>query len=92
MPARTTSDLRASVCSKPSMGPLLRALQQSGSSSADLSLRLTFTADGTVTNVSVTKSSRDRGLDRAAQSWAREVKLCPGAPGEGILPFSFSLN
>lgn len=74
------------------MGPLLVALQKSGATSADLALHLTFTADGSVTSVSVSKSSRDRDLDRAAQSWARAVKLCPGAPGDGILPFSFSLE
>jgi TonB family protein len=82
--------LRASVCYKPSVAPLVQALTQSGATSADLSLHLVFTADGTVTNVSIAKSSRDRNLDRAAMSWARAVKLCPGAPGDGILPFSFS--
>jgi TonB family protein len=74
------------------MGGLIRALGQSGASTAELSLRLTFTASGDVTAVSISKSSRDRDLDRAAISWARGVKLCPGAAGEGILPFSFSLN
>jgi periplasmic protein TonB len=74
------------------MGPLIQALNKSGSTSAELSLHLTFTADGSVTAVSVARSSRDRDLDRAAQNWARGVKLCPGAAGDGILPFSFNLN
>ena len=91
-PSYNANDLRAAICSKPSMGPLVRALMQSGSDSANLALRLTFTADGSVTQVSIAKSSRNRDLDRAAQSWARAVKLCPGSAGEGILPFSFSLN
>ena len=91
-PSYNANDLRASICSKPSTGSLVRALAQSGSSSADLSLRLKFTADGSVTEVSIAKSSRNRDLDRAAQSWARGVKLCPGSAGEGILPFTFSLN
>ena len=90
VPSRNSSDLRASICSKPSIAPLVQALTASGASSADLSLHLVFTADGTVTNVSIVKSSRDRNLDRAATTWARAVKLCPGAPGDGILPFSFS--
>jgi TonB family protein len=74
------------------MGPLIMALNKSGASSADLALHLTFTADGTVTAVSVSKSSHNRDLDRAAQSWARGVKLCPGPSGDGILPFTFNLN
>ena len=74
------------------MGPLIRALAQSGSDSAELSLRIAFTADGSITSVSIAKSSRNRDLDRAAQNWARGAKLCPGAPGEGILPFSFTLS
>jgi protein TonB len=91
-PSYNANDLRASICSKPGMGTLVRALMQSGSSTAEMSLRLTFTADGSVTNVSIAKSSRNRDLDRAAQTWARGVKLCPGSAGEGVLPFSFSLN
>ncbi|QDQ74057.1 energy transducer TonB [Pseudoluteimonas lycopersici] len=74
------------------MGSLVRALMQSGATTADMSLRLAFTADGSVTTVSIAKSSRNRDLDRAAQSWARGIKMCPGMAGEGILPFSFSTN
>ena len=32
------------------MAPLIMAMNESGARSADLSLHLTFTADGTVTN------------------------------------------
>ncbi len=71
---------------------MVMALQKSGAESAEMSLRLSFTADGAVTSASVSKSSHDRDLDRAATTWARGVRLCPGAAGEGILPFTFSLN
>jgi periplasmic protein TonB len=88
-PPRNTDDLRASICSKPSLAPLQAAAGRAGGST-DLVLALTFQADGTVTDVSIAKSSRNRDLDRAAQTWARKVKLCPGAAGTGRLPFSFS--
>ena len=51
-----------------------------------MKLLLAFQADGTVTSAEVQQSSRDRNVDRAAQSWARRIKLCPGAPGSGVLP------
>ena len=51
-----------------------------------MKLLLAFQGDGTVTDVSVNQSSRDRNVDRAAMSWARRIKLCPGAPGSGVLP------
>ena len=91
-PSYNANDLRASVCSKPSMGSMIRAMQQAAIDSAEMSLRLSFTADGSVTSVSVAKSSRNRDLDRAAQSWARGLKMCPGAAGEGILPVVFNMN
>ena len=49
-------------------------------------LTLTFTADGAVTDASVSQSSRDRNVDRAAVAWARRIKMCPGQPGTGTLP------
>jgi outer membrane biosynthesis protein TonB len=36
----------------------------------------------------VAQSSRNRDVDRAAQQWARRIKLCPGSPGSGILPMN----
>ena len=58
---------------------MIRAMQQAAIDSAEMSLRLSFTADGSVTSVSVAKSSRNRDLDRAAQSWARAEDV----PGRG---------
>ena len=55
-------------------------------------IQLQFTADGTVTSAAVSQSSHNRDLDRAALSWAKQVKLCPGPSGDGILPFTFNLN
>ena len=84
-PARDTSDLRASICTMPDMGALRGAVSRARISGR-MALTLTFQADGTVTDVSVSQSSRDRNVDRAAQSWARRIRLCPGSPGSGILP------
>ena len=54
-------------------------------------VQLQFTADGTVTSAAVSQSSHNRDLDRAALSWARQVKLCPGAAGTGFLPIVMNL-
>jgi periplasmic protein TonB len=66
-------------------------LSRSGLESAEMSLRLTYAPDGTVTDVSVSKSSRNRDLDRAAQQWARRIKMCQSAGGVGILPIVFRM-
>jgi protein TonB len=52
---------------------------------------LQFTADGSVTSAAVSQSSHNRDLDRAALSWAKQVKLCPGAAGTGFLPIVMKL-
>jgi protein TonB len=83
-PTRDLNDLNSSICSKPSLAPLQSAVSRARIV-AVMRLTLTFTADGTVTDVQVTQSSRDRTVDRAAQNWARRVKLCPGSPGTGVL-------
>ena len=69
-----------------------RAMNQAGIDSAEVYLHLAFTADGSVTSVSIQKSSRNRDLDRAAQSWARGLKMCPGMAGEGVLPVIFNMT
>ena len=51
-----------------------------------MSLTLTYRADGTVSDASVSTSSRDRNVDRAAANWAKRIKLCPGSAGTGVLP------
>jgi protein TonB len=84
-PARDMNDLRASICAMPPQGPLQSAVGRARISGT-MKLQLTFTADGSVTDVSVAQSSRDRNVDRAAQSWARRIKMCAGQPGSGILP------
>jgi len=53
-------------------------------------LLIVYQADGTITDVSVAKSSRNRDVDRAAVTWAKRAKLCPGAAGQGRIPFSLS--
>ena len=78
-------DLLASICAMPPQGPLQSAVGRARISGT-MKLQLTFTADGSVTDVSVAQSSRDRNVDRAAQSWARRIKMCAGQPGSGILP------
>ncbi len=90
-PPRNDNDLRASLCVRPSMAPLQQAVSRAGVS-ADLALMITYAADGTITDVSIAKSSRNRDLDRAAITWARRAKLCPGSAGQGRLPFSFALE
>ena len=84
-PTRDTSDLRASICSLPSQAQLASAVSRARISGL-MKLTLTFQADGTVTDVQVAQSSRDRNVDRAAQTWARRIKLCPGSAGTGNLP------
>ena len=69
----------------PPLGPVQAAVGRARITGT-LRLQLSFTADGSVTDVSVAQSSRDRNVDRAAQSWARRIKMCPGQPGAGILP------
>jgi len=76
---------------RPSLAPLAAAVSKAGVA-ADLALMITYQADGTITDVSVAKSSRNRDLDRAAVTWARRAKLCPGSPGQGRLPFSFAVE
>jgi protein TonB len=72
-------------------GPLQQAVSRAGAS-ADLVLTIVYQADGTISDVTVSKSSRNRDLDRAAVTWARRAKLCPGSAGSGRLPFSFDLD
>jgi protein TonB len=86
-PTRDANDLRASICSQPSLAPLQSAVARARINT-EMRLSLTFQADGTVTDVSVAQSSRNRDVDRAAQQWARRIKLCPGSPGSGILPMN----
>jgi protein TonB len=88
-PPRNDNDLRASLCVRPSLAPLQQAASRAGVA-ADLALMITYQADGTITNVDIVKSSRNRDLDRAAQTWAKRAKLCPGSAGQGRLPFSFA--
>ena len=92
-PARDTGDLRGSICSQPPTTPIQVALGKArtkGNVGSAMSVTLSYTADGTVTNANVAQSSGDQSVDRAATAWARKVKLCPGAPGSGTLPFNFN--
>ena len=84
-PTRDSNDLRASICSQPSMAQLQSAVARARINTT-MRLTLSFQADGTVTDVQVAQSSRDRNVDRAAQNWARRIKLCPGSAGTGNLP------
>ena len=90
-PRTNPSDLRASLCSKPSDTPLalaIRKAQQGGTAV----IQLQYSADGSVTSATLSKSSRNRDLDRAALSWAKQVRLCPGAAGSGLLPIVMNLG
>ncbi len=89
-PTRNTNDLRASLCSKPSMTPIQLAISKAQEGGTTV-VTLQFTADGTVTSATVGQSSHNRDLDRAAVSWARQVKLCPGSAGSGSLPIVMNL-
>jgi protein TonB len=86
-PQRDANNLRASLCFKPSDAPLAQAIGRSGMEQAEVDVTVTFGADGTITDANVTRSSRNRDIDRAALQWARRAKLCPGAPGQGRIPF-----
>ena len=70
---------------------MIAALSRSGVEGAEMTLRITYTADGSVTDVSVGKSSRNRDLDRPAQHWARRIKMCPSSGGVGKLPIVFKM-
>jgi protein TonB len=50
-----------------------------------------YLADGTVTSATISQSSHNRDLDRAALVYARQIRLCPGAPGNGLLPLDMKL-
>jgi len=91
VPQRNTSDLRASICNRPPTTPIELAIAKSQESGTAV-ISLQYTADGSVTSASVSKSSHNRDLDRAALSWARGVKLCPGAAGSGLLPVVMTLG
>jgi protein TonB len=79
------NDLRASICVMPPQGQLASAVGRARIT-GQMRLQISFTADGSVTDVSVAQSSRDRNVDRAAVNWAKRIKMCPGQPGAGILP------
>ena len=51
-----------------------------------------YNADGSVSGTSIAGSSGDRDLDRAATSWARGVKICAGAAGQGVLPIVLNVE
>ncbi len=68
----------------------LSKAQAKGFSGSGMKVTLQYTAGGDVTDASVASGSGDRDLDRAAISWARRVKLCPGSPGSGTLPIVFN--
>lgn len=83
---RNENDLRAALCVRPSLAPLSAAVSRANIN-ATLVLLITYQADGTITDVSVASSSRNRDVDRAGVAWARRAKLCPGAAGSGRIPF-----
>jgi periplasmic protein TonB len=75
---------------RPPDGQLAAAISRAGRG-AKMRIKINYEADGRVTDASIEVGSRDRDLDRAALTWAKKVKLCPGAAGVGILPLDLTL-
>ncbi|MGG6462977.1 energy transducer TonB family protein [Solilutibacter silvestris] len=94
-PKVNNNDLRGNLCGQPSQTPLQIAINKAsakGFSGGTARISVTYTAEGGVTATSVSGSSGDRDLDRAAASWARGVKICAGAAGTGTLPIVLNVG
>jgi len=84
------NDLRASICTRPSVAAVAAAFYRSAANGQPkaLTVWVRYRKDGSVTDVRIERSSGDEPLDAAAIAWARGVVLCPGSSdGEGRIPF-----
>lgn len=82
-------DGSASVCSRSQLR-YPPAAQRSGATGTTVVL-VSWNADGTITDVSVQRSSRNRDLDRAATQGVKQYKVCPGQPGSGTISVDWQL-
>lgn len=72
----------------PSMAPVHEAFFKSRLSKVSTRVRLSFDADGKVTDAKVDPTTGDRNLNRAIAQWALKLPLKPGTAGTGFLPIA----
>lgn len=90
LPSSVNPDGSASVCKRaPLQYPPAAARAQATGTTV---VMVSWVADGTITDVSVHKSSRNRDLDRAATSGVKRWKVCPGQPGSGTVTVEWKLD
>jgi protein TonB len=84
------ADGSASVCNKtPMQYPIAAARAQATGTTI---VQVTWAADGTITDSTVFKSSRNRDLDRAATTQVKRWTVCPGQPGTGTIKVDWVLE
>jgi hypothetical protein len=89
---RNPQDLRASLCVRPSLKPIMAAYSAMPEKALQLQMLIwvRYEDDGSIAEVRLEKASGDEALDAAVVSWGQRMRLCPGGgAGEGRLPFEF---
>lgn len=85
-----TPEIRvAELAFKPPLKPVLQSFASTHFSEAFAEVHVDYAADGGVTAVRLVDSSGSASLDKAVVAWTKRIKLKPGNPGMGRLPFVF---
>lgn len=78
------------MLSPPSIDPVQQAFFASGMKSAKPVLAIDYDAEGVPLKLALEPASGNETLDQAILAWGRQLRLTPGKPGTGRVPFDFS--
>ena len=88
-PAAPLATIAWEATERPPMRGMIDALKRTRLDELSTRIKLTWGADGKVTDATLLESTGNENLDAAILKWARDVKLKQGAPGgTGVLPMT----